>query len=122
MKGLTINDIIIARVASRMGINPTFLISRLHNSFYASQSGFKRPDENVEILYPSAMVYNWADIRKQHAEHGDADSELAEWEDVTEKTTQQGGDLKAILLANIADKKEQVNIARDRINKSTKEE
>jgi len=121
MKGLTINDIILARVASRMNINPRFLISRLHNSLYAKHSGFLRPDEdleNQEIPYPSRMVYNWESIAKQHKDTGDKNIEDAEWEDVSDDKMAEAQDIKAVLLQRIKDKKQSTNISQDRVNRN----
>jgi hypothetical protein len=123
MKGLTINDIILARVASRMNINPRFLISRLHNSMYAKHSGFLRPDgdlENQEVPYPSKMVYSWDTIRKQHDIIGDANIEDAKWEEVAPEKSQQGTDLKQILIDAIKDKQESLNISQERVDRNNK--
>jgi len=119
MKGLTINDIIIARVAARMNVNPTFLITRLHNSLYAKHSGFKRPDDDLQdqdITYPSQMVYNWSQIAEQHEKHGDANIEEAEWEDVSDDDKNHGSTLKDMLLEKIKQKKQDVSQAQNRIN------
>jgi hypothetical protein len=122
MKGLTINDIILARVASRMNINPRFLIARLHNSMYASHSGFLRPDgdlENQEIPYPSKMVYNWETIKKQHDAHGDKNIEDAQWEDVPKDQLQPAQDIKQVLIDAIKNKQQSINIAQDRVDTNT---
>lgn len=125
MKGLTINDIILARAAQRMNINPRFLITRLHNSFYAKHSGFLAPDGELndqEIQYPSMMVYNWKDIQKQHDTVGDANIEDAEWEDVTDEQVGNADDIKEILKARIAQKQRNVAAAQDRIDEAKNEQ
>jgi len=122
MKGLTINDIIIARVAARMNINPRFLITRLHNSAYAKHSGFIRPDSDLDkqdVTYPSSIVYNWDKIEKQHKKYGDIGLDEAEWEEVTEPEKQRAGDLKDVLLAKILDKKSDLSTAKQRIVKNS---
>jgi len=119
MNGLTINDIILARAASRMQVNPGFLISRLHNSIYAKFSGFAPKDEGV-VEYPSAMVYNWKEIKKQHDEVGDSDTELTEWEDVTDEKKTEALDIKDVLLAKLRQKKDDVSIAKDRVQQAKK--
>lgn len=122
MKRLTINDIILARAAHKMKINPNFLISRLHNSFYAKHSGFVEPDGDLkdqEIQYPSMMVYNWKDIKTQHDKHGDKNVEDAEWEEVPPEKKEEGNDIKSALLTKIKQKKEDLNRAQDRVNQNT---
>ena len=64
LKGLSIKDIIIARVAGRLGVNPAYLISRLHNSFYKKFNGFNIIDENSDIFYPSEVVYDFDKMRE----------------------------------------------------------
>lgn len=122
MKGLTINDIIVARVAARMGINPRFLITRLHNSAYAKHSGFIQPDGSLsdqEITYPSSIVYNWNAIEQQHQKHGDVGLQEAQWQDLTQPEAERASELKDILIAKILDKKADLSQAKSRIDKNT---
>jgi len=124
MKSLTLNDIIIARVASRMNINPRFLISRLHNSYYAKHSGFVRPDQDLseqETTYPSAMVYNWKDIKAQHDREGDANALDAQWEEVPNDQEQVALSMKELLAQQIKAKQDQVNMSQERIDRNTAE-
>lgn len=123
MKGLTINDIIIARVAARMNINPRFLITRLHNSIYAKHSGFIRPDgalENQEIVYPSQMVYNWTDIDKLHEEKSDANIEDTEWEEVPLIKKQSAEDKRKAMLASLQERNADINQAKNRVRDNLK--
>ena len=81
MNGLTLNDIVLARVCSRIGINPAYMISRLHTSYYSKFNGFGRPDNitdpsDQEMIYPSSMVYNWNEIDKIHSDKVLKDNEL----------------------------------------------
>jgi len=108
MGNMPINDIIIARAARAMGVNPRFILARLHNSVYATLTGAKKPSgalESEEIIYPSQMVYDWNAIEKDHNEHGDVGLDLAEYEDVTEEKTEQAKTLKEKLQQKIADRK-----------------
>jgi hypothetical protein len=125
MKSLTINDIIIARVASRMRINPRFLITRLHDSYYAKHSGFLRPDHSVqdeETQYPSQIVYNWNDIERQHKNEGDTGLELQKWEEVPQDKIIEGADLKSILKSKLLSKKDDLHNSKERIIKNTKKD
>lgn len=122
MKGLSINDIIIARVAARMDVNPRFLISRLHKSIYSKHSGFIRPDKDLkdqEIVYPSTMVYNWDEIKKQHKDGNVKDIEEAEWEDVSKSKQMTAQQIKQRMLDKIINKKDDLNQAKSRVDKNT---
>lgn len=123
MKGLTINDIIIARTAARMQVNPRFLISRLHNSYYAKHSGFLMPSgslQDEELQYPSSIVYNWNAIEAQHAATGDTGLQLAEYEEVPTEKKDVGATLKEILKKRLGEKKDDLSEAEQRIKKHTK--
>lgn len=62
LKGLGIREIILARTAGRIGVNPAFLMSRLHNSFYKKFNGFSQIDMSEEISYPSEIIYDFNKI------------------------------------------------------------
>ena len=69
MGSLAINDIIIARAAHRLGVNPAMIINRLHNSIYSRFTGFNTRSQDFmseEVQYPSTMVYDWRAIGKLH--------------------------------------------------------
>lgn len=60
-KKLPINEMIITRVAAKVGVNPLLMLYRLQQSYYSSFSGFgKQLDNESEALpiYPSAQVYD----------------------------------------------------------------
>jgi len=115
MKGLTINDIIVARVAARMNINPRFLISRLHNSYYAKYSGFVRPDdEQDEVVFPSSMVYNWDKIKQQH-KTGDTNLELQKWDEPEPTVKKQAMTTKQRLMMKLRERKRNVEKAQARV-------
>ena len=70
-KTLNIKEIILGRVAARMGVNPVKLIYSLNNSYYAKYSnvlGDYDPDvENEEMTYPSQMGYDFERIKKNQS-------------------------------------------------------
>lgn len=119
MKRLTLNDIIIARAASKMRVNPSFLITRLHNSFYAKHSGMVEPDGDLkdqELIYPSKMVYNWKDIKAQHDKYGDKNVEEANWEEIDDTKKVQGQDIQTALKALIGQRKSDLDRAQERVD------
>lgn len=68
---MSITDIIIGRVAAQQKVKASYIIERLHNSFYSKHSGFRQSDigaENENVIYPSSIVYNWQMINDKHTE------------------------------------------------------
>lgn len=64
MASLNINDIIVGRLCARLGVNPKYILYRLHTSYYSKFTGFlpdEMNDEN-EINYPSQIVYDFTRI------------------------------------------------------------
>lgn len=65
---INIKEIILARVAARMGVNPIKLIYSLQNSYYKQFSNvlgdFNEEDANKELPYPSQLGYNFETIGK----------------------------------------------------------
>ena len=65
VKDLSILDIVIARIAAKRGINPRFIISKLHASYYSKFNGFgEEIDFNSTPLYPSDEGYDMDKIQK----------------------------------------------------------
>lgn len=79
---LSINEIIISRVAGRLGVNPLFLLWKLSNSMYSQFTGINPADgfdpyeENP--IYPSSMVYDLAKLKSQNKEREVEDAEILE--------------------------------------------
>lgn len=68
IKGLAIKDIIISRVSARLGINSSYLLQRLHTSYYSAFNGYGVPAvdiKNEQPLYPSQIIYNFDEIRNK---------------------------------------------------------
>lgn len=122
LKGMSVMDIIIARAAVKLKINPAFIIARLHNSIYAKNSGMIRPDGDLydqEIVYPSSIVYNWNDIEQLHSQEGDTDTELAQWEDLTDLQDKASVELiKKQLIDRINDKRANLDSSFNRVEDS----
>jgi len=70
-KEFNVTFLVLTRLAAKRGINPSILMGRLAQSYYAKFSGFRRPDEDKnldEIYYPSTEVYDFDEIKKLHNE------------------------------------------------------
>ena len=119
MKSLTINDIIIARVAARMNVNPRFLITKLHNSYYAKHSGFARPDNTEQtVQYPSSIVYNWNQIGEIHKDKQDPDEQLKNFSE--DPASDKAKTIKQILQQKIKAKNQDISQSEQRVNDNTK--
>lgn len=67
LRDLTIHQIVISRVAARMGIASGAIIDRLANSFYNKFNGFRsNNDLSTKILYPSAVNYDILDLQEKN--------------------------------------------------------
>lgn len=123
LKDMSVNDIIVARVAARMGKSPAFLINSLHNSFYAKFAGFEPADKSLEedrVVYPSNIVYNWDEIAIKNKELNIKQQELETPPQISEPQKQTNLSLKELLIQKIQDRKQNVNEATDQVNEITK--
>ena len=60
--GLTINQIIISRVAARLRLSSQWMIDRLAHSYYAKYNGYRRNDDlNSKPIYPTSIAYDILD-------------------------------------------------------------
>lgn len=69
-KHLNINQIIISRVAARMGVNPLQMITDMQHTAYARFNGMlnlqgeEKDEEYAEMIYPTAMPYEFGNIEQ----------------------------------------------------------
>lgn len=62
-KTINLKEIILGRVAARMGYDPAKLIAGLHNSYYAKFVQISGDfEENAEMIYPSSQAYDFTQI------------------------------------------------------------
>lgn len=67
LRDLTIHQIVISRVAARLGLNSMVIIERLANSFYSQFNGFRpNNDLSTKILYPSSTNYDILDLENKN--------------------------------------------------------
>lgn len=116
MKGLTINDIIIGRVAAKLGISSAFITERLHTSMYAKHSGFLPESGDIrdnEVNFPSELQYDWESIRKINEEK--LDDKVRVIEDAVVISTMNEAQEK--MLQSLNKKQEAIQISKSNINK-----
>ena len=91
LQDLTIHQIVISRVAARLGISSRYLIDKLANSFYSQYNGFRKNDDlSTKILYPSATNYDILDLEtknKAMKEKQELMAEEVKYVEVTNKPT-----------------------------------
>jgi hypothetical protein len=62
LQRLTIQQLVISRVASRLGLKSQFLIDRLAHGFYSKFNGFRtNADLSTKPIYPSSINYDIVD-------------------------------------------------------------
>lgn len=118
MNHLTIQDIIIARVAHRLKVNPAYIIARLHSSVYAKFTGFGEVDDSLfedEIVYPSTMVYDWSMIKRRHSE----ETEETAFEEITPVEKTSLSEIKERLKERLSQKNEKIQAVKDSIERNT---
>lgn len=121
LKTVVINDIIIGRLAARVGVDSRMLINKLHNSYYSKFTGFQRPDNNLledQPIYPSKFVYNFDDLDKQSKQLEEKEKQFEQsLPKLTEGEKEHASDIKQVLIEKIRQKQEQINESKNRLNK-----
>jgi hypothetical protein len=125
IKGLAIKDIIISRVSARLGINPNFLLQRLHSSYYSSFNGYGVPAadiQNEQPIYPSQIVYNFDEIRNKAAEKKEEQKKLEQIPSLEDDEKTLAQQLQNDLISLIKQKREAVANLKEGLNEVNKEE
>jgi len=114
-KTFNLKEIILGRVAAKMGINPVKLIYSLQNSYYKRFSnvlGDYDPDADGEMIYPSQMNYDFERIGRMHQQHDqDVEDAIILEEENNDKDAEKAELLKAKLLEKLKRKKATVKDA-----------
>ena len=59
LHGLTVNQLIISRVAARLKLPSQYLIDRLAHSYYAKYNGYRTNDDlKTKPIYPTSVQYD----------------------------------------------------------------
>ena len=114
-KNVNIQQIIVARIAAKLGKTATEVVRSLVESYYSKFTGFKArkegEDENEMIIYPSTMSYDFDQIiRKNNSGIQEAkviESKILEQKTVIIEETKKLG-LKDLLLQKIANKNAEI--------------
>lgn len=106
-KYLNINQIIISRVAARMGVNPLQMITDMQQTAYARFNGMlnvqgeEKDEEYAEMIYPTAMPYDFGNIEKAQkmlvAKRQEKIEEIEEAKVIIERVGAEKGTKKSLL-------------------------
>jgi hypothetical protein len=61
-----VNNIILAMVAAKRGVDPTRLMAQLTSSYYHNTTGYGPYEPDKEMVHPVDLTYNWNDIERKH--------------------------------------------------------
>lgn len=104
-KTINIKEIILGRVAARMGYNPLKLIAGLHNSYYAKFVDIGGDfDENAEMVYPSNKAYDFAQIERTASKEPEKMNE----EPITNEERSDASAVKQMFLEKIRKQREEM--------------
>jgi hypothetical protein len=65
-KRIPVNNLILAMVAAKKGIDPTKLMTQLTSSYYKSLTGYGTYQPEIEMIHPVDLTYNWNEIDRKH--------------------------------------------------------
>lgn len=121
-------NLLIARVAARMRINPLLLQHQLTNSWYAKFTGIKRNDSLMDDVpdYPSKIILDWTDLQDK------AEAKEKMYERLKQKYTEEveilptdeevktANKLRLALKEKLDEKKGKLDIIKSRISDNKK--
>ena len=122
-KEISLNQIILSRVASRTGTNSFRLLKSLVDSCYSKFTGLLSAPETEEgevVEYPSFENYDWVEIERKQGEIKEQEAVILETRLNNDKKLAESAvkdDLKAKLLARLKANKEVLNIKESNIDK-----
>ena len=103
-KTINLKEIILGRVAARMGYDPAKLIAGLHNSYYAKFVQISGDfEEDAEMVYPSSQAYDFTQIEMK----ANRNPVPMKQEEPTEEEKSSAFNIKALFLKKIEPQKRQ---------------
>ena len=105
MKTINLKEVILGRVAARMGFDTKKLIAGLHNSYYAKFVNISGDfDPNAEIEYPSLVNYDYKEIEQRNNEIDDIQDITAE--EVTDDEKAKADAIREMFLTKIREQRQ----------------
>lgn len=106
LKTINIKEIILGRIAARMGFDTKKLIASLHNSYYNKFVQISGDfDPQAEIEFPSLINYDYNEIEQRNSQYNDAVDVKAE--EVTDDEKIKANAVKEMFLAKIRAQRQQ---------------
>ena len=106
LRTINIKEIILGRIAARMGFDTKKLVAGLHNSYYNKFVQISGDfDPNAEIEFPSLVNYDYNEIQRRNNEFDDAID--IEAEEVTDDEKAKADAVREMFLAKIRAQREQ---------------
>ena len=109
LQGLTIHQLVISRVAARLGLSSQYLIDRLAHGYYSKFNGYrKNADLSTKPIYPSEVKYDILDLEQKN-KRLEQEKKKYEIEDVQYQEVKKEPKkdlLKQLLLSRQTDNKE----------------
>ena len=103
-KTINLKEIILGRVAARMGYDPAKLIAGLHNSYYAKFVQISGDfEEDAEMIYPSSQAYDFTQIEMK----ANRNPVPMKQEEPTKEEKSSAFNIKALFLKKIEQQKRQ---------------
>lgn len=65
-KRVPVNNLILAMVAAKKGIDPTRLMAQLTNSYYKNMTGYGKYEPEKAMVHPVDLTYNWNEIQMKN--------------------------------------------------------
>lgn len=123
-KTLNLKEIILARVAAKMNVNPIKLIHSLNTSYYKQFSnvlGDFNPEEEGSTVFPSQLNYDFERIGKAQSmlDKYAEDAVIISEDKAQKKNEEQAQDIKSELLRKLFHKRKGVNSTITEINAQT---
>lgn len=106
LKTINLKEIIIGRIAARMGYDTKKLIASLHNSYYSKFvqiSGDFNP--HTEMEYPSLINYDYNEIERRNAEANDVVDIQAE--EIKDEEKEKADAVREMFLAKIREQRKE---------------
>jgi hypothetical protein len=124
-KTLNLKEIVLSRVAARMGLNPVKLIHSLNTSYYKKFSnvlGDYNPDENSDVPFPSQLNYDFERIGKAQSilDKYAEDAVIEEQQKAPKRDEEQANDIKDQLLQKLLAKKKNFSKVKTEIDSKDK--
>lgn len=105
LKTINLKEIILGRIAARMGYDTKKLIASLHNSYYAKFTQISGDfDPNAEIEYPSLINYNYQEIEERNAKIDDVVE--IEAEPIGEAEKSKADAIKSLFLQKVREQRQ----------------